>query len=83
MSERDLIRCDACGREEHADLIDTKDDGTGNFTIMECIACYGEDWLPMDGSPESWKVSVRPDLAPYYRQWRDSAAFLDRSRAYG
>lgn len=71
MSE-ETITCMACGKPEHADLIDAKDEGTGNYTILHCIACYGPGWLPACGSRESWKVSVQPSLRRHYIAWRMS-----------
>lgn len=40
-----LIQCVACKENWPASLIDSKDDGTGNFTIFQCPICYGPDWL--------------------------------------
>jgi hypothetical protein len=41
-----LRPCDGCGTPTHIDLLDGKDDGTGNFTILECRKCYGPGWAP-------------------------------------
>lgn len=39
--ELDVFACHACGKLEHIDDLDGKDDGTGEFTRLECAACYG------------------------------------------
>ena len=60
----EVLRCNACGKDENIDLIDTKDDGTGNFTILHCIACYGPYWAP--ATMCSLSQSIRPDLKALY-----------------
>ncbi len=70
------IRCHGCGREEDAHLIDVQDDGTGNFTVMKCVACYGPNWCPV-GS-DSFRLSVCPDLAPLYEAFRRREADAGR-----
>jgi len=40
------LPCSKCGEQTPAYLLDVKDDGTGNFTILECERCYGPGWLP-------------------------------------
>lgn len=42
----DHFPCMACGASTHIHMLDAKDDGTGNFTILECEACYGPGWAP-------------------------------------
>ena len=38
--------CHKCGEQTEIDLLDSKDDGSGNFTILECRHCYGPGWSP-------------------------------------
>ena len=38
--------CDKCGTLTDINLLDTKDDGTGNWEIAECEQCYGSGWRP-------------------------------------
>jgi NAD-dependent SIR2 family protein deacetylase len=38
--------CHACGGRFHIDELDAKDDGTGNYTILECRECYGPGFVP-------------------------------------
>lgn len=40
----DLIGCHKCAERWPACLIDGKDDGTGDFTILQCPPCYGPGW---------------------------------------
>ncbi|CCG43237.1 hypothetical protein [Magnetospirillum molischianum] len=47
----DKIACQKCGRKWHPHLIDAKDDGTGNFTILEGPCCYGPNWVPTTYTP--------------------------------
>ena len=42
----DILYCHSCGKANHIHLIDAKDDGTGNYTILECQDCYGDGWSP-------------------------------------
>lgn len=42
----DCATCDACGRVTDIDLLDAKDDGTGDFAVLACERCYGPDWEP-------------------------------------
>jgi hypothetical protein len=37
----ETIKCAKCGTPTPIDEIDAKDDGTGNYTILECGKCYG------------------------------------------
>ena len=41
----DTFPCSACGKPTHIDLLDAKDDGTGNYVIFECEPCYGPGWV--------------------------------------
>lgn len=43
---RNHAKCAKCGELKHLDLLDSKDDGSGNFTILECQGCYGPSWVP-------------------------------------
>ena len=43
---REMFPCHTCGTYHHIDLLDAKDDGTGNFTILQCRSCYGSGWAP-------------------------------------
>jgi hypothetical protein len=51
----DVIPCHGCGRPTHLNLLDGKDDGTGDFNILACRDCYGPGWRPMR----------RADMAPH------------------
>lgn len=66
---RDVFPCHTCKKPEHINLLDTKDDGTGNWTICECITCYGPGWNPYSIVCIDTQ-SVRPDLRPFYDEWR-------------
>lgn len=46
LDDGSLIKCTACGAKWPASLIDGKDDGSGQFTRLECPKCYGSNWLP-------------------------------------
>lgn len=46
MTTPELFPCDKCQTLTDINLLDAKDDGTGNFTILECRACYGPGWVP-------------------------------------
>lgn len=58
------IACQSCGKEWHPLLIDAKDDGTGNFTILHGPCCYGPGYLA-EGAPgqhytvEEWREAMR------------------------
>lgn len=49
----DTAPCHTCGALTPIDELDAKDDGTGNYTILECEKCYGPGWLParLNNSP--------------------------------
>lgn len=64
----DVGTCTGCGRVENLDLLDGKDDGTGDFTLLECVACYGPGWLPAVSLDAH--ASVRPDLERDYARHR-------------
>lgn len=38
-------QCNSCGHLFHLEDLDAKDDGTGNFEILECKDCYGEGYV--------------------------------------
>ena len=61
-----------CSRiEEHLHLLDGKSpdgDENGDFTAIECIACYGPGWCPT-GGVDGIKLSVAPKLTSLYQQW--------------
>jgi hypothetical protein len=59
---REYLRCHACRRPTRADLIDAKDDGSGDFTVLHCRACYGDGWSPMVAA---WAQVTDP---PHYQQ---------------
>jgi hypothetical protein len=40
----DIFPCDRCGKPTPIELLDARDDGTGDFTIMQCRRCYGPGW---------------------------------------
>jgi hypothetical protein len=40
------LNCHQCHQPTDARLIDGKDDGSGNYTILLCPDCYGPGWLP-------------------------------------
>ena len=61
-----LGTCDKCGKQENINLLDSKDDGSGDFTILECIACYGSLWQPCGSAFEE---SIRPELTKMYLNW--------------
>jgi hypothetical protein len=71
---KDTALCMKCGTVEHLNLLDGKNpsDENGDFTQIECIACYGPGWLPTSG-PEDFKLSVAPALVAQY------AAYLARA----
>lgn len=55
----DTMACRKCGRQTDIALLDAKDDGTGNFTLLECQRCYGEGWLPIATRTVSPDVRLR------------------------
>jgi hypothetical protein len=69
---RNIAHCDACGTSEHIHLLDSKpepgvDPETADYTRLECIACYGPEWLPC--AEEHVGLSIRSDLAWHYHAW--------------
>lgn len=67
----DISYCRNCGVDEHIHLLDAKNpdgDENGDFTVLECIACYGAGWLPTAG-PSDFALSVAPRLRWRYRAW--------------
>jgi hypothetical protein len=71
MAKVETLACGACGRIENIDLIDAKDDGTGDYVVFECIACYGEGWAP--AVTGALRLSVCPDLKPHYERYREAS----------
>jgi hypothetical protein len=61
------LSCDACGTLTHIDLLDGKDDGTGNFTILECRKCYGPGWAPLAAD----QVRYRYECPECDHRWHD------------
>ena len=49
----ELHPCHACGNPTDLNLLNGKDDGTGNFNRLECQTCYGPGWAPMALKQES------------------------------
>ena len=45
MRKPELFPCHACGTLTDINMLDAKDDGTGNYTIMQCRKCYGPGWV--------------------------------------
>lgn len=67
----DTEKCMKCGVLEHIDLLDGKSpdgDENGDFSRIECIACYGPGWCCAD-SGEDIRKSVAPSLAPHYERY--------------
>ena len=52
MSDEEIYPCDCCGLPTHLNDLDGKDDGTGNYTILECGDCYGPGYRTLEGSTE-------------------------------
>lgn len=48
------LTCDSCNITLPHYLIDGKDDGTGNYTILHCRKCYGSGWDSLIGSRDDW-----------------------------
>lgn len=81
MTSIHLAKCTACGRVENIDLLDAGGPEFGkSHNALECIACYGPDWLP--AMEITAHASACPDLAPAYRQFADSEQWLE-GRANG
>lgn len=59
--------CDKCGEETDINLLDAKDDGSGDYTILHCEKCYGPSWAPMaiaDQPGKSANVSQAREQIP-------------------
>jgi hypothetical protein len=73
-----LGKCTSCGTSEVIGLLDGKSpSGSENddFTLLECIRCYGPDWHPnCDGDI---KRSFVPQFAPLYDQYLASRRWID------
>lgn len=54
----DIFPCSTCKTPTHIDLLDAKDDGTGDYTILECRECYGPGWVP---GPSYQQLEPTPD----------------------
>ncbi|MBS4048338.1 MAG: hypothetical protein KG075_18475 [Alphaproteobacteria bacterium] len=54
----DTEPCHGCGRTTPLDLLDAKDDGSGDFSILHCKACYGPGWLPMASEPVAHRLTM-------------------------
>ncbi len=48
---QDIFPCHKCNEMTHIDDLDAKDDGTGNFLLLECEKCYGEGYVSAE---EQW-----------------------------
>lgn len=66
----EVAHCTKCGRPENINLLDGKDDGTGDFNLLECIRCYGEDWAPCGYTHLG--QSIRSDLSDAYEHWLEA-----------
>jgi hypothetical protein len=49
----EYLTCSKCSAQVDVDLLDGKDDGTGNFNILECEVCYGPGWCPSVIPPDT------------------------------
>jgi len=65
--------CSKCGVEENIYLLDSKPgpNNPDDFETLECIVCYGKDWLPC--AIKHLSKSVVPRLRPLYDKWRKEA----------
>lgn len=54
----DADHCHECGRPTPLALLDAKDDGSGDFSILHCKACYGPGWLPMASEPIAPRLTM-------------------------
>lgn len=52
----DYANCARCRRPTHIDLLDAKDGGDGDYTILECPACYGPGYVPALASQWPWAI---------------------------
>lgn len=65
-SPNNFVKCHACQRMTHIDLLDGKPSKPGGhkFDRLECPDCYGDGWAPMvsgqerTNSPE-WQATRR------------------------
>lgn len=65
-----LARCTKCNVLENINLLDGKDDGSGDFNLLECIRCYGPDWLPT--SECDIRYSAQQSYADDYERWDET-----------
>lgn len=57
---RDAYPCDKCQKMTCLEDLDGKNDGTGNFTILECGDCYGPGYVSAaTGTAEMSKVTAK------------------------
>jgi hypothetical protein len=67
-----VFPCMKCGVPEHIHLLDAKappdDNEDSDFTVLECIRCYGPGWTCM--SLDHLRDSVALELRWHYRWWR-------------
>ena len=42
----EFCNCTACNARTDIDLLDGKDDGSGDYNRIECPKCYGPGWVP-------------------------------------
>ena len=85
--DRDHATCDCCGRLEHIDLLDAKPDEPDNpegcdWNRLECIACYGPNWVPGGGTRRPDLVSICGELHGLYRGWRIMNWISERRAAF-
>jgi hypothetical protein len=72
-SKSDQGTCHKCGKMFHLDDLDGKDDGTGDFNILECKKCYGAGFT----SARPPKVTVCPP-SPELRARAKREAEIDK-----
>ena len=71
---KDIATCMTCGAREHINLMDCKpppghpNPENADWNHMECIACYGPSWLPLDQTDIA--LSINPRLRWHYNAWR-------------
>ncbi len=56
-------RCHKCNLPTDIEMLDGKDDGSGNFETLECPGCYGPGWASTRGDSvlEGGARAVRPE----------------------
>ena len=68
---KNFIPYHTCGRMTHLNLIDAKDNGTGNFEIFECRDCYGPGWMPLNMDDLDPDSAVQREVHEFVRATRD------------